>query len=71
MKEKAFYKIMAEGSNNNIMNLSKRYYSPWCVTEKCQEMAKKHPGTKFFVMKAVFYAKADITLDHGKMRDTL
>jgi len=71
MKEKAFYKIMAERSNNIIMNLSKRYSKPEIAAERCREMAEKHPGTKFFVMKSVYHAKAEIVLYHGKMRDTL
>ena len=66
MKERTFYKIMAEGSNNNIMNLSKRYYKPEIATERCRGMAEKHPGTKFFVMKAVYHAKADLALICGQ-----
>jgi len=71
MKEKAFYKIMAEGSNNNIMNLSKWYYKPEIAAEKCREMAKKHLGTKFFVMKAVYHAKAEIVLTYGKTQNSV
>ena len=65
-KEKMFYKIMAEGSNNNIMNLSKRYSNPEIAAEKCREMAEKHPGTRFFVMKAIYHAKAGLALICGQ-----